>query len=1693
MTKLLLLLTLGLLSQACDTKLNVKVGNLPVAPEVSTTASLDGYSSAFTPDLEVKDEYETVVWVKKSGPGLVVFSDPTILKPEIYADMPGDYILTVTITNKRGISTETEYQFTWYNAAPGDFAISSPTNTVSTLKPNITWQEADDLNDVTYTVTIFKSDCSTIHQQKSGLTDVSYNLVRDLTNSESYCVSVIAIDAYNASTKASNDKALSFSVNTTSVVSLSGGGSWANEASDGYIKFGEEASTNPVASFSGSYTTISYTSLLDETSTQTCDGSQTYDQSNIPLINSISIDRAYSICAKLEAASVSPVYIKSSTNLVRDVVAPSVTSDVVIDVAGIFADGNLTAAEYNAGTNVITTDVVAVGADVVGYSFVANGDACSTVTSYKDPLMSNDSSIGSNGTYKICTKLQDFAGNEIFDEISPAVPIVIDRDSPAISTVTLLNEAADNYINATENANATPIVSHDGSGGDTTEYEIVGNGHSCAAAAASAWSTSVPAANGQTTEGDYKICVKISDALNSPAVMASSVFTIDKTAPTINAGSALAANTATALSPSLGDATSLTWTAPTEVSFSNANLATSNVSASTDGAYAVVLTASDAAGNSATDSFVFTWDTTPPTVNVGGDITIGSAIAVDASVTGGATTFAWTKQSGTGNITFGTPAAEDSTISADTDDSYVIRLTAQDALGNTAWDELTFTWNSTVVSVNVGSDLAVKTAAEAAITPTVSGEGGSPTYLWSKVSGPGTLTFAPNASTKDLTGITASTDGTYVVRLSVTNTGNSSSDTDDLTLVRDTSVPTITNVDAAGDITGSATLNTSERTQTNALINNVSGSGQDTIEYTVTTNATACSAATGYSASVPLSNDARITTDGAYKVCVKFTDNANNTPAYDDSVTFSVDTSAPTSNSISIDADATYDTDGSVNLTLASTGASEMKVSNAADCSTGSYEAYGTSKNGWTLAQTNSTATVYVMFKDSAGNESTCISDTIIHDDQAPTVPTISIAGAAAYTTTTNISLSLSATDASHMYITNTAGCASGGTEEAYATTKAWTLGQTNGTATVYVRYRDLAGNWTSCENDTITHDNNTPALSISNSGWVNASNYTAYVVTGACNENGQSVTIGGTVAGSGTCNGTSYTATIDYTAITDGASAISITADMDDSAGNSATQATATLGKDIIAPAVALTNTGWINAVNVGAYNLTGTCTDAVSGAGTVSIGGTASASGACGGGTFTISADYSGASDGTNNISVTADLSDAAGNAATQDSITPSRDIVAPTLSISNSGWINAGNVAAYSVNGTCSDATSGVTSQNVNLTGTQSGTGACNGTTYSTSLDYSAAAEGSNNTTINADITDVAGNPATQQTVTLSLDKTAPAPNSIVIDSSATHDTDGSVDLTLASTDTNTLEMKISNTADCSAGTYEAFSTTKNGWTHGVSNGTATVSAIYRDAAGNESSCVSDTIVHDNTAPTGASISIAGAATHTATDSITLTLGATGASHMYITNTAGCASGGTEEAYSTSKAWTLGQTNGTATVYVKFRDLAGNESACIDDTIIHDDNDPTVTITNSGWVNASNYTAYSVTGACSEASRTVTIGGSVSGSGSCNGTSYTATINYTAVADGASAISITADISDLAGNNAAQASATLSKDIVAPSLSISDNGAIILNNESAYTVQGGCSDATSSTTSQSVSIAGSIIDSITCNGTSFSKSIA
>jgi len=112
---------------------------------------------------------------------------------------------------------------------------------------------------------------------------------------------------------------------------------------------------------------------------------------------------------------------------------------------------------------------------------------------------------------------------------------------------------------------------------------------------------------------------------------------------------------------------------------------------------------------------------------------------------------------------------------------------------------------------------------------------------------------------------------------------------------------------------------------------------------------------------------------------------------------------------------------------------------------------------------------------------------------------------------------------------------------------------------------------------------------------------------------------------------------------------------------------------------------------------------------------------------------------------------------------------------------------------------------------------------------------------------------------------------------------------------------------------------------------------------DNAGNVSASVSATITLDTVAPAG-SIAIDSDATYAITSAVTLTLSASdstsGVAHMQFSNDTANWSGW--EAYTTTKTWTLVGGDGTKTVYVQYRDNAGN-AAVFSDTVILDSTPP------------------------------------------------------------------------------------------------------------------------------------------------------
>jgi hypothetical protein len=148
-------------------------------------------------------------------------------------------------------------------------------------------------------------------------------------------------------------------------------------------------------------------------------------------------------------------------------------------------------------------------------------------------------------------------------------------------------------------------------------------------------------------------------------------------------------------------------------------------------------------------------------------------------------------------------------------------------------------------------------------------------------------------------------------------------------------------------------------------------------------------------------------------------------------------------------------------------------------------------------------------------------------------------------------------------------------------------------------------------------------------------------------------------------------------------------------------------------------------------------------------------------------------------------------------------------------------------------------------------------------------------------------------------------------------------------------------------CTAGTT-IYSGSALAFTHsGITNGTQYAYRVCPvDAAGNVGTGVTATArpAPEFDGPVG-SVTINAGATYTNKAAVSLSLAATDASgvaSVCISNTATCT---TFTAFAATKAWTMANINGTATVRVWFKDIYGNVSASpVSDTIILDSTVPT-----------------------------------------------------------------------------------------------------------------------------------------------------
>jgi hypothetical protein len=206
-----------------------------------------------------------------------------------------------------------------------------------------------------------------------------------------------------------------------------------------------------------------------------------------------------------------------------------------------------------------------------------------------------------------------------------------------------------------------------------------------------------------------------------------------------------------------------------------------------------------------------------------------------------------------------------------------------------------------------------------------------------------------------------------------------------------------------------------------------------------------------------------------------------------------------------------------------------------------------------------------------------------------------------------------------------------------------------------------------------------------------------------------------------------------------------------------------------------------------------------------------------------------------------------------------------------------------------------------------------------------------------TVYVQLKDAAGNESVAISATITLDTTLPS-GTVVISGGAALTKATTVTLTVYDGGSDATHMRFSDDSSIWS-EWESFSAsaTKT-YTLSGGDGLKTVYVQVKDAAGNESNLFSSTITLDTTPPSGeAAINGGAKVTSEATVNINLTDGDTEAAQMRFSSDNII---WTEwEAYKMTKAYTLPGRDGPKTVYVQFKDEAGNESTLFISTIMLD----------------------------------------------------------------------------------------------------------------------------------------------------------
>ncbi len=1122
--------------------------------------------------------------------------------------------------------------------------------------------------------------------------------------------------------------------------------------------------------------------------------------------------------------------------------------------------------------------------------------------------------------------------------------------------------------------------------------------------------------------GVYNVAVTSTDAAGNTGNDASSnELTIDTTAPVVTVNTLTTNDTTPPLTGTVNDQSatiSVTVGGQTRAATNNANgtwtLANGSLTALAQGTYNVAVTATDQAGNAASDGTTneLIIDTVAPTITVATRVTNDTTPPLNGTVNDATATISVTVngQTRTATNNGATWTLADGSLTAIPAGTYDVVATATDAAGNVGTEsttgELTIDTAAPTVTVNSLNT----TDATPSLTGTVNDNAaairisvGGQSNVAATNNGNGTWTLADNT-------LTTLADGTYDVAATATDTaGNAGADGTNNELVVDSTAPVVTvntlvTNDARPPLSGTvndttATISVVVGGQTRAATNN--GNGTWT-----------------------LANDLinPVLPQGTYNVAVTATDSAGNAGTDSTASELTIDTTAPT---ITVTARTTNDTTPSLSGTVNDTTAT-ISVVVSGQTRTATNNGNGT----WTLADGSLTALVAGTYNvaatatDAAGNAGVDgTTNELVIDVTAPTITVNSL--------TTNDStppLSGTINDTTATVSVTVSGQTRAATNNGNGT---WTLANGslsalgNGVFNVVATATDAAGNaGTDATNNELTVDTIVPSITVNTLSTTD----TTPALSGTVSETGATISVvvsGQTRAATNNGNGTWTLADNSLTALPNGV--FNVVATATDAAGNVGADGTTNeLTVDNTPPLVT------VNALNTNDAQpqLTGTVNEN-SATIRVSVGGQlnlVAVNNANGTWTLADNTINPALAAGTYNVSVTATdtLGNAGSDATTNELVI---DLTAPVVGV-NSLTTNDNRPE---LSGTVNDNTATIS---VSVGGqTLAATNNANGTwTLANDAINPALAQGTYNVSVTA--TDLAGNAGADATNNeLRVDTTAPT---VTVATLVTNDNRPPLSGTVNDT-TATIRVDV-------GGQTNLVATNNGNGTWALADNTispALASGIYNvvvratDAASNVGTdATTNELTIDTSAPT---VTVNTLSTADNTPALTGTVSEAGAT-ISVT-----VSGQTNAATNNGNGtWTLANNtlaalpDGTYNVAATATDAAGNAgSDATTNELRVDTTAPTVTVNTL----TTNDTTPPLSGTVNDASATisVTVGGQTR-TATNNGATWTLANNTISPALAAGTYDVAVTATDAVGNAGTDATAgELVVDTTAPTITV------------------------------------------------------